>query len=158
MAIFLKYGSLDGGAEAKGYERWTEIETLAWGFSRGLTAAAGGPGREAAAPAVDEVTLAARQTVFSPRLVQEGLRGSPQTARIHYTQTDRSGKHVAYQIYVLENALVTSYAFRTDGEEATESFTIHFQKLDSEYLAIDDAFQVQSQGHVTFDIARPAAR
>ena len=154
MAIFMKYGAMEGEATAKGYEKWVECNSYQWGVGRGISSGVGGGSkREATAPSVSEVTLTKSMDAFSPLLLKEGIGGSAVKVQIHLTQTDNDGKHVAYQKYDLFNTLISGYSLSSGGDRPSESFSLNFTKFDSEYIKVDDKFKTETTGHIIYDIA-----
>jgi type VI secretion system secreted protein Hcp len=154
MAIFLKYGALEGEATATGYEKWVECSSVQWGVGRGISAGVGGGSkREATAPSVSEITLSKTMDAFSPLLLKEAIGGTAKEVKIEMTQTDNSGQHVAYQKYILHNTLVSGYSVSSGGDRPSESLTLNFSKFDSEYIKVDDAFKTATTGHVIYDLS-----
>lgn len=154
MAIFLKYGALDGEATATGYEKWVECGSVQWGVGRGISAGVGGGSkREATAPSVSEITLTKTMDAFSPLLLKEAIGGTAKEVKIEMTQTDNSGQHVAYQKYILHNTLVSGYSVSSGGDRPSESLTLNFSKFDSEYIKVDDTFKTATTGHVIYDLS-----
>ena len=96
MAIFIKYGPLNGEATAKGYEKWMEVNSFQWGVGRGISSGVGGGSkREATAPSVSEITVTKTMDAISPLILKEAIGGDSKEVKIHMTQTDSSGKHIA---------------------------------------------------------------
>lgn len=154
MAIFLKYGALNGEVTAKGYEKWVEVNSFQWGVGRGISSGSGGGSkREATAPSVSEITMTKTMDEFSPLLLKEAIGGDAKEVKIDLTQTDNDGKHIAYQKYILTNTLVSGYSISSGGDRPSESFSLNFTKFDSEYIKIDDKFKTATTGHVIYDIA-----
>lgn len=154
MAIFVKYGSISGEVTAAGYKDWIEVNSMQFGVGRGISSGVGGGSkREATAPSVSEITMTKSMDVASPLLLKEAIGGKAVDVKIDLTQTDSSGKHVAYQKYILTNTLISGYSVSSGGDRPTESFSVNFTKFDSEYLNIDDKFSSKSTGHVIYDIS-----
>ena len=154
MAIFIKYGALNGEVTAKGYEKWMEVNSFQWGVGRGISSGVGGGSkREATAPNVSEITVTKTMDAVSPLMLKEAIGGDAKEVKVHMTQTDSSGKHVAYQIYILTNTLISGYSISSGGDRPSESLSLSFTKFDSEYLKIDDKFRAETTGHVIYDIA-----
>jgi type VI secretion system secreted protein Hcp len=61
--------------------------------------------------------------------------------------------HVSFQKYVLTNTLISGYSLSSGGDRPSESISLNFTKVDSEYMNIDDQFASKTTGHVVFDIA-----
>lgn len=154
MAIFLKYGSINGETTQLTHKQWIEINSIQWGVGRGISSGVGGGSkREATAPSVSEITLTKTFDISSPLLLKEALGGKAVEVKIDLTQTDNNGRHVAYQKYVLTDTLISGYSISSGGDRPSESLSLNFTKIDSEYLNIDDKFATKTTGHVVFDIA-----
>jgi type VI secretion system secreted protein Hcp len=154
MAIFLKYGSIIGETTQKTHEKWIEIQSMQFGVGRGISSGVGGGSkREATAPSVSEITLTKTMDIASNLLLKEALGGKAVEAKIELTQTDNSGKHVSYLKYILTNTLISGYSISSGGDRPSESISLNFTKIDSEYLNIDDKFASKTTGHVIYDIA-----
>jgi type VI secretion system secreted protein Hcp len=154
MAIFIKYGALAGEATAVGYEKWMEVNSLQWGVGRGISAGVGGGSkREATAPSVSEIVVTKTMDAISPLMLKEAIGGDAKEVKIDLTQTDASGKHIAYQKFILHNTLVSGYSLSSGGDRPSESLSLNFTKVDSEYLKVDDKFKSTTTGHVIYDIS-----
>lgn len=154
MAIFIKYGDLAGEATATGYDKWMEVQSLQWGVGRGISSGVGGGSkREATAPSISEIVVTKTMDAISPLMLKEAIGGDAKTVKIDLTQTDASGKHIAYQKYILTNTLISGYSLSSGGDRPSESLSFNFTKVDSEYLKVDDKFKSTTTGHVIYDIA-----
>jgi type VI secretion system secreted protein Hcp len=154
MAIFLKYGSIKGETTQVTHKDWIEINSMQFGVGRGISSGVGGGSkREATAPSVSEITLTKTMDIASNLILKEALGGKAVDVKIEVTQTDNSGKHVAYLKYVLTNTLISGYSLSSGGDRPSESLSLSFTKIDSEYLNIDDKFAAKTTGHVVYDIA-----
>lgn len=154
MAIFLKYGALKGETTQLTHKDWIEISSIQWGVGRGISSGVGGGSkREATAPSVSEIVLTKTFDIASPLLLKESVGGKAVDVKIELTQTDASGKHVAYQKYVLTETLISGYSISSGGDRPSESLSLNFTKFDSEYLNIDSKFAAKTTGHVVYDIA-----
>jgi len=154
MAIFLKYGDIKGETTQVTHKEWIEINSFQFGVGRGISSGVGGGSkREATAPSVSEITMTKTMDISSPLLLKDAVGGKAVTAKIELTQTDNSGKHVSFQKYILTNALISGYSLSSGGDRPSESLSINFTKIDSEYLDIDDKFASKTTGHVIYDIA-----
>ncbi len=155
MAVFMKYGALDGEVTAQGFEKWIEIQSMQWGVGRGISSGVGGGSkRESTAPSVSEITVSKTFDISSPLLLKEAVGGKAVEVKIDLTQTDNSGEHVAYQKYVLTDTLISGYSISSGGDRPSESISLNFSKFDSEYLNIDDTFTAKTTGHVVYDISK----
>jgi type VI secretion system secreted protein Hcp len=154
MAIFLKYGDIKGETTQVTHKEWIEVNSFQFGVGRGISSGVGGGSkREATAPSVSEITVTKTMDVASPLLLKEAIGGKAVTAKIELTQTDNKGTHVSFQKYILTNTLVSGYSVSSGGDRPSESLSLNFTKIDSEYLKIDDKFASTTTGHVIYDIA-----
>lgn len=154
MAIFLKYGSIKGETTQVTHKDWIEVNSFQFGVGRGISSGVGGGSkREASAPSVSEITLTKTMDIASPLLLKDAIGGKAVEVKIELTQTDNSGKHVAFQKYILTNTLISGYSISSGGDRPSESLSLNFTKIDSEYLDIDDKFASKTTGHVIYDIA-----
>ncbi len=155
MAIYMKYGTLKGEVTAEGYKEWIECSSLQFGVGRGIAAAGSGGGskREASAPSLSEITVTKTFDAFSPLALKEAVGGKGEDVKIEITRTDNSGKHVAFQKYILTECMMSGYSISSGGERPSESISLNFTKIDSEYIKIDQDFNAKTTGHVIYDIA-----
>lgn len=155
MAIFMKYGTEKGEVTAEGYKEWIELQSFQWGVGRGIASAGSGglSKREASAPSISEITVSKTFDAFSPLALKDAIGGKGAVVKIDITRTDNSGKHVAFQKYVLSETMMSGYSISSGGDRPSESISLNFTKFDSEYLKIDAAFNAVTTGHVIYDIA-----
>ena len=154
MAIFLKYGTLKGETTQLTHKEWIEVQSLQWGVGRGISSGVGGGSqRESTAPNVSEIVVTKVFDISSPLILKEALGGKGVDVSIELTQTDNNGKHVAYQKYMLSDVQISGYSISTGGSRPSESISLNFVKVDSEYLNIDSKFASKTTGHVVYNIA-----
>src|SRR5215210_3779969 len=157
MAIFMQASdnSIQGEGTAKGYEKWVELDSFSFSVGRGISAGVGGGSkREATAPSVSEISVTKSLDAASPHILKAAIGGKATDVKIEHTQTDNTGKHVAFQKYILSNTLISGYSISGSGSRPHESFTLNFTKIDSEYLNIDDKFNAKTTGHVIYDLTK----
>ena len=156
MAIYMKYGALNGEVTATGYEKWIELQSIQWGVGRGIASAGSGGGskREASAPSISEITVTKTFDAFSPLALKEAVGGKGSEVKIDMTRTDNSGKHVAFQKYVLTDTMISGYSISSGGDRPSESISLNFTKFDSEYIKIDAKFKAETTGHVIYGIEK----
>jgi type VI secretion system secreted protein Hcp len=155
MAIFMKYGALEGEVTAKGYEKWIEINSFQWGVGRGISSGVGGASkREASAPSVSEIVVTKTMDAFSQLALKESIGGEGVQVKIDLTRTDGKGNHVAYQKYILEGTMISGYSASSGGDRPSESISLNFSKFDSEYLKVGDDFAATTTGHYIYDLTK----
>ena len=156
MAIFMKYGGVDGEVTAKGYEKWIQLDLAQFGVGRGISSSvAGSSMREASAPNVSEIVASKQTDGASGKLFKESFGGKAQEVKIDFTQTDNKGTHIAYLKYILTDTLVSSYSIGGSSEgRPAESLSLNFTKIDMEYISVNDKFEASTTGHVIYDLSK----
>ena len=155
MAIFMKYGAMDGEVTATGYEKWIELGSLQWGVGRGISAGVGGGSkREASAPSVSEITVTKTLDAFSPLALKESIGGKGVEVKLEITRTDDAGKHHPFQKYILQGSMISGYSLSSGGDRPSESISLNFTKIDSEYVKLDDEFKPTTTGHIIYDLSK----
>lgn len=155
MAIFMKYGEMNGEVTAEGYKDWIELGSFQWGVGRGISSGVGGGSkREASAPSVSEITVTKTMDAFSPLALKESIGGEGVTVKIDITRTDGKGNHVAFQKYILEGTMVSGYSVSSGGDRPSESMSLNFTKFDNEYIKVDDKFAPTTTGHYIYDLTK----
>ena len=154
MAVFVKVEGLKGEATAIGYNNgWFECSSFQVGMGRGVSVGAGGGSRrEATAPSVSEITLTKEMDVIDPLLWKEALGGAAKKVEIHLTQTDKGGKHIAFQKYELTDTLISGYSLSGGSGRPSVSLSFNFGQIWSEYMDIDSKFNSKTTGKVGYDI------
>jgi type VI secretion system secreted protein Hcp len=154
MAIYMKYDGIDGGVTTEGYKEWIECNSFQWGIGRGIASpyGAGADMREASAPSVSEVVVTRQTDAASVNLMINAVGGDAKEVKIHITQTDKDGKHVAFMKVVLEETLISGFSQSSGGDRPSESISLNFTKYDAEYMKIDAKFNSTSAGHAIYDI------
>ncbi|MGH7068154.1 MAG: Hcp family type VI secretion system effector [Acetobacteraceae bacterium] len=142
MALFMKYGSIDGDVETKGYEKWIEINSFQWGVGRGLSSPTGSSAdREASAPSVSEITVSKQMDKATNKIVEEALGGAMNTeVKIAYATTGKNDVKEFVQ-YILTNTALSGYSLSSGGDRPSESLSLNFTKIEIKYtsLAVDES-------------------
>lgn len=155
MAIFMKYGAMNGEVTAKGYEKWIELQSLQWGVGRGISSGVGGGSkRESSAPSVSEMVVTKTMDSFSPLALKEAIGGEGVQVKIELTRTEGKGGHTAYQKYILEGVMISGYSLSSGGDRPMESLSLNFTKIDNEYIKIDDKLGPTTTGHYIYDMTK----
>jgi type VI secretion system secreted protein Hcp len=153
MALFVRIEGLTGEVTEPGYEGWMLCSTFNLGMGRGVSVSGGGAGRrEATAPSVSEVSLTKEIDSVDAQLFKEALRGSTRRADLHFTQTDRAGRHVAFLKYVLTETIISGYSVNAGSGRPVVSFSLNFAAITSEYLTVDADARATSTGIVGWNV------
>lgn len=153
MPIYLKYGSINGGVTAEGYDKWIEVHSFQWGVGRGISSPVGNSeDREASAPSISEVTITKELDTASIKLVTEALHGLGEKATIDFTRTDKN-KLTKYLTVELTNTMISGYSVSSGGDRPTESLSLNFTKVEVKDVPSAAAGKDASPESVTYDLS-----
>ena len=140
MAIYMKYGSIDGAATTQGFQKWIELDSFQWGVGRAIgTAARGAQTRESSEPSISEITVTKRMDAGTPKLLQDALAGHlDNKVEIKFTTTTK-GEVVDFLGYELTNTGISGYSVSSGGDLPTESLSLNFTKIALTYKGTDPA-------------------
>jgi type VI secretion system secreted protein Hcp len=140
MAIYMKYGSINGAVTTDGYQKWIELNSFAWGVGRSIgTAARGSTSREHSEPSLAEITVSKLTDVSTPKLFLESVAGQLNNkVTITFTTTTK-GKIEKFLSYDLENAGVSHFAMTSNGDMPAESLSLNFTKISKTFTGMDPA-------------------
>lgn len=153
MAIYMKYGAVDGEVKTEGFDKWIELQSVSWGVGRAVSSGAGGVSkREASTPSLAEVSVTKTMDNSTPELLKEALGGKMNTeVKISLTRTDTKGKHVAFQTFTLTNTAISGYSISSAGDHPSESISLNFTKIESKHQAVGHGLDTKPKQFI-FDI------
>lgn len=138
MAIYMKYGNINGAVTTEGFKQWIELNSFQWGAGRAIgTAARGSTSREHSEPSLSEVTVTKQTDVASPKLMLESVAGKLDTkVTIKFTTTTK-GQVTTFLTYELENTGVSGYSLSSGGDMPQESLSLNFTKITKTFSGMD---------------------
>lgn len=138
MAIYLKYGDINGPVTTGGYEKWIELESFQWGVGRAIgTAARGALSREHSEPSLSEITVTKRTDVASPKLFLDSVAGKLNNkVQIDFTTTTK-GKIEKYLTFKLDNTGISGFSTSSGGDMPMESLSLNFTKIMVTFTGMD---------------------
>ncbi len=144
MAIYLKYGSINGAVTTTDYKQWIEVDTINWGVGRAIgSAARSDTNREGSEPSLSEVTVTKKMDVASVPLIQEAWGGELNNkVTIKLTSTTKNSV-VDFLNYDLENVGLSGYSHSSGGDMPTESLSLNFTKITITFKGLDPATQAK---------------
>lgn len=156
MAIYMKFGTVDGDVTTKGYEKWIEVESFQWGVGRGISSAIGsGASRQGSHASVSEITVSKHLDPASPKLLRDALVGKLDTkVQIKFTLADET--HRSYLDLELTHTGVSGYSISSGGDRPHESVTLSFEKImlkNTEY----DAGGKATPSNMSYDLTKHVA-
>jgi len=162
MAIYLKFGSVNGDVETEGYSKWIELGSCQFGAGRGISSPAGSAARrEASAPSLSEVAVTKEFDQTSNAMFEAATAGTKGTkAEIAFTRSGvgtGSGKQIELLRLTLEESLISGYSMTSSGDRPTESLSLNYTKIELKYTPMTDAGGAGDPVTSTFDLTKMTA-
>ena len=138
MAIYMKYGDIDGAVTTSGHEKWIELNSFQMGVGRAIgTAARGSATREAQEPSISEVVVTKRLDKSSTKLFMDACAGDlSATVKFKFTTTTKD-KVDTFLAFELTNCGLSGFSLSSGGDAPTESLSLNFTKLMFTYTGRD---------------------
>ena len=156
MAIYMKYGKIDGPVSTKGYEKYIELHSFQWGVGRGVSMAHGTKqGRESSLPSLSEVTVNKLMDASSTDLLKTALKGDAQEVTLKFTRTDTSGKGGNdYLTITMKDVILSGYSMSSGGDMPSESLSLNYANVEFKLTPMDDTGKPAGDPKsVSFDLA-----
>lgn len=152
MAIYMKYGSIDGPVTTQGYEKWIELNSFQWGVNRAIhTAARGALSREHSEPNISEIVVTKVGCVATPKLLQESWAGLLNNKVVIKLTTANKGNQETYEEFEFTDTGVSSYTASSGGDMPMELLTLNFTKVQFKFTGMDPGIS-GSPEFVMFDL------
>jgi type VI secretion system secreted protein Hcp len=144
MAIYMKFGAINGDVETAGFDKWIELNSFQWGVGRGIGSPVGGAqNREASAPSISEITVSKRMDITSVPLLMDAVLGELNTkVEIKFTTTTKN-KTTTFLAYELTDCGLSGYSITSGGDMPTESLSLNFTKILETFSGMDAATQAK---------------
>jgi type VI secretion system secreted protein Hcp len=138
MAIYMKYGSIDGAVTTQKFEKWIELTSFQWGVSRGIgTAARGAYSRESTEPSIGEVVVTKVGCVASTKLFLDSVAGLLNNKVVVKFTTTNKGDVVTYQTFEFTDTGISGYSISSGGDLQSESLSLNFTKVMFTFTGMD---------------------
>jgi type VI secretion system secreted protein Hcp len=152
MAIYMQVDKIKGNVTAEGHADWIDVHSFQFGVGRAIASVVGkGKDREASAPSISEISITKDMDSSSPFLFQEATVGQAKKVTFHFVKTGAS-KIEIYLEYILENCMVSGYSVSSGGDRPSESLSLSFTKITSNYMVYDDAGKQTSKFPAGYDL------
>jgi len=139
MAIYMKFGAVNGAVTTKGFEKWIELSSCQLGVNRNIgTAARGLKNREASEPSFSEIVVTKLQDEASTKLLEDAWGGDLSTlVKIKFTTTTKNAVET-YLSIELEKCGISSFSMSGHGEGAPmESLALNYAKITFAHTGTD---------------------
>lgn len=159
MAIYMKFGKLEGNVTAKGFEKQIALTSVHMGVARHVTMETGNvSNRENAKPQLSEISITKLADNSVAAMFKEALTGSAgQEATITFVRTG-SDKLEDYMSYKLTNCIVSSYSIAAQGdEEPVENISLSYSAIEVSYKDHDASNKSGNPQRVSFNIKEAKA-
>lgn len=154
MAIYLKYGAIEGSSQTTGVEKWIECDSFQFGVGRGVGSARGGATRETSEASVSEVTLTKSIDKSSGPLLEQALWGAGEKAELKFSRQKKGGEGVDFYLtYDLTEAIISGYSISSGGDRPSESLSFNFNAFSTGIDLGDDANAAAGPFTTGYDLA-----
>ncbi len=154
MAIYMKFGSVNGPVTTDGFKNWIELNSFQFGTSRQMSTGARGGKREGADPSISEIVVTKENDVSSSKLFQDAVGGNMNTkVEIKMTTTTKN-KVETYLTFELVDCGVSSYSVSSGGDKPMESLSLNFTKVTVTPTPLDAAGQIKKGDVVSYDLQK----
>lgn len=156
MAIYMKFGSIDGAVTTKGFEKWIELQSFQFGVGRAVrTAARGSTARESSEPSISEIVVTKVMDMSSNKLFQDAVGGDfSSKVTVKFTTTTKDGV-ATFLAYDLTDVGLSGYSASSGGDAPSESLSLNFTKIQISYTGMDSRVS-GSQDVVGYDLTQMA--
>src|SRR5262249_5648347 len=128
MALYMKYGKLEGEVTESGHEGWLAIDSASFGVGRNtnVEVGSGQEKRHRDQPNISDLTISRTYDKSSPLLFNESVVGKPTHVQIDFLEPadGADAKPNVYLTLDLRNCLVSSYSVGGGGGGPTESLAL----------------------------------
>jgi type VI secretion system secreted protein Hcp len=140
MGMYWQTKIAKGDATEKAHTGWIKLDSIGFNSGRTVRSRTGRVAdRQADVGQVGELTLTKLMDSSSMALFKSVCQGHGEALQIDVTRAGPDKSEVVYLTYKLENALLTSYAYHTEGANPSETLTINFTKITMTYTPQDAA-------------------
>jgi type VI secretion system secreted protein Hcp len=162
VGIYWKAGkSPNGDATEKGHKKWVKCGSLSLSTNRVVDSTSGHVAdRVKDNGRVSELTLTKDMDTASMNLFKSTCNGHGENMEIHVTRPGSADDkaEIVYLKYILENALVTSYAFHSAGTRPMETLTLNFTKITMTHVPQNAGTTPGSNNTVSHDNTETTAK
>ena len=154
MAVYMKYGSINGDVTTQGFEQYIELASLQWGVGRGISMQSGSKqGREASLPSLSEITIGKEYDVSSGELLKEALSGNVKDVDIVLTRTGTSGSGAQkYMMISMKDVIISGLSISSGGDKPMESLSLNYAQISFTNLPMKADGTAGPQSVVNFDL------
>jgi type VI secretion system secreted protein Hcp len=141
MALYMKYGTLEGEVTETAHTGWLAIDSASFsvGRSTNVEVGSGQEKRHRDQPTISDLQISRTYDKSSPLLFNESVVGKPTKVQIDFLEP-ADGADASPNVYLtltLRNCLVSSYSVGGGGGGATESLSLNFTAINIQYTAYD---------------------
>jgi type VI secretion system secreted protein Hcp len=138
VAIYMKWGDIDGAVSTDGFDKWIELSSFQMGVGRAIgSAARGAETREASEPSISEIVVTKRLDKSSTKLFMDAVAGDlSATVKFKFTTTTKD-KVDTFLAFELTNCGLSGFSLSSGGDAPTESLSLNFTKVMFTYTGRD---------------------
>lgn len=161
MAVYMQIKGIDGHVTTKGYEKWIELDSIAFNVNRNLSTTSGNVAdRERTKPNLSEITVTKEIDKTTPDIfsaacgTREGGKAIDEI-KIHVCQTNGDSVKPYYEL-TLNNVLLSNYSIQGDkkceGGRPQETLALNYDKIQMNYTQHDEKHSTGSAARAGYDL------
>ncbi|HEX7389064.1 MAG TPA: type VI secretion system tube protein Hcp [Acidiphilium sp.] len=154
MAVYMKYGSINGDVTTEGYKDYIELHSFQWGVGRGVSMQSGsGQGRESSLPSLSEINVSKAYDIASPDLLKEALKGEVKDVDIVFvrTKTDGTGGDKYLEVK-MKDVILSGLSMSSGGDQPSEALSLNYSSISFVSIPMKDDGTQGTQTVVNFDL------
>ncbi len=150
--IFIDLGNgIKGESIQEGHADKIVASSVQWGVGRTVANYAGGS-RETSTPNFSEMTFTKMFDISSNDIAKAASNGT-NLGEVTITFRKDSGEAgIDYLIYTLANVLITHYSVSSGGETPSESVSLNYSKIKSEYKKLANEHSEAGENDFEYDV------
>ena len=140
MAAYIKFDGVDGEAQDKDHQKWSDLASFGQGLHQPGGGATGATRRRGDV-ILDDIACSKELDKASPKIAESICMGKVfPKVEIHLSASYTDAGRVTYYAYELKNVLVTSYNIGGSGQGEDvpmEDFALNFEEIKVTYTEMD---------------------
>ena len=154
MAVYVKYGKIEGDATQDNHDKWIPVHSVQFGCGRAISTPVGAAkGREASEPSISEITITKELDGSSHELFKASTEGKAgEELTVDFCATASGGQ--AYLTFVCTEALISGYSLSSGGDKPSESISFNFTKIEFKNAPLDDENEPTGPFTVVYDLRK----
>jgi type VI secretion system secreted protein Hcp len=138
MAIFMKYGAVNGGSTSKGLEKWIELESFQFGLDQPMSGTPGGPQSNAPHATFSDIAISKVTDIASTVLMSDAWRGKhTDKVQFRFTTTDVGSTTVFMEVELSDCVISHFDLLGKKTGNPIEELRMSYTRIDVTHFGVD---------------------